>query len=67
MHLSPGRLQEMVDDAVKGDTAIICHSTLETDNAVCKGFYDKHKTTPLQIAERLGLIKWQYLAADEGR
>lgn len=26
------------------------------DNAVCRGFFDRHKTTPLQLAERLGLV-----------
>jgi hypothetical protein len=25
-------------------------------NSVCRGFFDRHKTAPLQIAERLGFI-----------
>lgn len=57
MDLSPGRVQGMVSSAVKNDTAIICHSTLDGDNAVCRGFFDRHKTQPLQMAERMGLIE----------
>lgn len=47
----------MVKDATKNESAIICHSTLTGDNAVCRGFFDKHPTAPLQIAERLGFIE----------
>lgn len=50
------RRDEMAVESVKRDTAIICHSTLGGDNAVCKGFFDAHKTTPLQVAERLGML-----------
>ena len=60
-HLEPGRLKQMVDDSIKKDTAIICHSTLDGDNAVCRGFFDRHKTTPLQIAERLGCLEQQQI------
>jgi hypothetical protein len=56
-HLDPGRLKQMVDGAIANDSAIICHSTLDGDNAVCRGFFDRHKTSPLQVAERLGLIE----------
>jgi hypothetical protein len=59
MNLTEGRLEGMVADAVKDNSAIICHSTLDGDNAVCRGFFDAHKTQPLQIAERLGMIELQ--------
>jgi hypothetical protein len=61
MRLQPGRLAGMVREAERDQSAIICHSTLYqdgVDQAVCKGFYDRHSTQPLQIAERLGLIEW---------
>lgn len=57
MHLKEGRVEQMVADSVKKDTAIICHSTLDGDNAVCRGFFNRHKTTPLILAERLGMIE----------
>lgn len=56
MQLEPGRTAGMIYQAVRNDAAIICHSTLSGDNAVCRGFFDAHKTAPLQIAERLDLI-----------
>lgn len=59
MKLRPGRVKQMVDDSVNEGTAIICHDTLgESEQAVCHGFYEAHKTMPLQIAERLDLIEW---------
>ena len=61
MHLEPGRLADMVDQAVAEDSAVICHSTSyrdDVDNAVCRGFYDRHRTQPLQVAQRLGLIRF---------
>jgi hypothetical protein len=56
MHLERGRVRQMVDDAKRDESCIPCHKTLEGDNACCRGFYDKHPTQPLQIAERLGLV-----------
>ncbi len=61
MRLQPGRLAGMVRDAVETESAIICHSTLYeegVDNAVCFGFYERHATAPLQVAQRLGIIDW---------
>jgi len=61
MHLESGRLAGMVSDAKANESAIICHSTLYqdgVDNAVCRGFYDRHLTQPLQIAQRLGLVEF---------
>ncbi len=59
MQLMPGRVEDMIAEAIKGGSAIICHSTLDGDNAVCRGFFDKHKTQPLQIAERLGFLQME--------
>lgn len=56
MHLDPGRVEAMVEGAIEADSCIPCHSTLEGAEAVCFGFFTQHPTTPLQIAERIGLI-----------
>ena len=59
MSLQPGRVRDMVNEARRHDSAIVCHQTLGTGaNAVCRGFYDHWSTTPLQLAERLDLIEW---------
>lgn len=59
MGLRPGRAKELIRAATRDDSAIICHSTLSGDQAVCRGFYDKHPTSPLQVAERLGMVSFQ--------
>lgn len=59
MALRSGRVREMVDGARENESAIVCHDTLGTGaNAVCRGFYDRYPTQPLQIAERLGLVEF---------
>jgi hypothetical protein len=58
MHLDVGRLAQMVQEACAEESAITCHSTLDGDNAVCFGFFERHATQPLQVAERLGMIEW---------
>jgi len=57
MHLSKGRVKQMVRQATKAQSAIICHETLNGPQAVCRGFYDKYPTQPLQLAQRLSLIE----------
>lgn len=67
MHLQPGRLAAIVADANANESAIICHSTLYRDgfdNAVCRGFYDRYPTQPLQIAQRLRLIHFDQVDDD---
>lgn len=57
MSLEDGRVEQMVADATAMDGCIPCHSTLdEPVQAICRGFYDKHPTQPLQIAGRLGFV-----------
>ena len=61
MHLEPGRLATMAAEATANESAIICHSSLYregVDNAVCRGFCDRHRTQPLQIAQRLDLVEF---------
>lgn len=59
MNLHRGRLADVVRRNVANDSALTCHATLYGDaeqEAICRGFFDRHKTTPLQLAERLDLI-----------
>lgn len=56
MHLDEGRVEDMVAQATAAESCIPCHQTLDGQQAVCRGFYNKHKTQPLQIAERLGFV-----------
>jgi hypothetical protein len=61
MQLQPGRLKGMIEDAKKDESTIVCHSTLHrkgVKNAACRGFFDKHKTSTLQIAERLEMVEY---------
>lgn len=58
MHLREGRVEQMVGEAERGGQAIVCHKTLNGDNACCRGFFDKHKTALLQIAERMEVIQY---------
>lgn len=55
--LMPGRLREVVVDALKADRAVICHDTYDrAEQAVCRGFFDRYDTTPLRLARRLGMV-----------
>lgn len=59
MQLQPGRVRDMVDEARRNDSTIVCHQTLNTGKeAGCRGFFDRFPTTPLQLAFRLGLVKF---------
>ena len=61
MHLEEGRVEQMVRDSVANESCIPCHHHLHGNQPVepvCRGFYDRHATTPIQIAERLGMIEW---------
>jgi hypothetical protein len=60
MSLRTGRLKDMIATATEVNSTIVCHQTLDKNptggNAACRGFFDRHKTQSLQVAERLGLI-----------
>lgn len=58
MHLDDGRLDGMIAEAVAADSTIVCHSTLDGPNAACRGFFDRHATQPLQLAARLGFVRY---------
>jgi hypothetical protein len=55
------RIAEMIAGAVAAESCIPCHAHLYEGQAVepvCRGFYDRHATAPIQIAERLGFLEW---------
>ena len=63
MHLSPGRVKGMVQDATReGRQGIICHQTLsygghpEIGGALCRWYYDTygHLNGFIRIMERIG-------------
>ena len=59
MHLEDGRVEEMVAEAQRDESAIVCHKTLGTsENAACHGFFRRHASGPMQIADRLGFITY---------
>lgn len=59
MQLRSGRVRGMVDEAREHESAIVCHQTLDgREQSVCRGFFDRWPTTPLQLAERLGMVTW---------
>lgn len=47
MQLKSGRVRGMVDDSLRDDSFIPCHKTLDGQQAVCRGFYDRHKQNSL--------------------
>ena len=57
MHLAPGRLAGLVAQARAHDSAIVCHETAGDAEAVCRGFADRWPTTPLRMAELLGVLE----------
>jgi hypothetical protein len=49
----------IIREAKADETAVVCHSTLDTKaNAVCGGFYTKDPTTPLLVAKAMGLVEF---------
>jgi hypothetical protein len=58
MYLEPGRLKDLVDEAVDQNKFIVCHETLpgmpgEAAPAICRGFHDRYTTAALRIIARL--------------
>lgn len=43
-------------EAVRDGTAVICHDTLDGDNAVCRGFFENENTPPLAFAKYFKLL-----------
>ncbi len=66
MCLEPGRLREMVGQALATDGYVICHDTLpyhrypQAAPAICRGFADRYDTAALQLMRRL----WGFVEVD---
>lgn len=61
MSLEEGRVEQMVTDATQNNSCIPCHTHLHQGGEVepvCAGFFTKHKTQTLQVAERLGVVEY---------
>jgi hypothetical protein len=58
MQLTPGRLKNLIAANLQADSALICHDTLQGDNAICRGFFDRYETTPIQLAIRLDKVTY---------
>ena len=58
MHLAPGRVDEMVAQCLDEDTAIVCHDTLDGDQALCRGFVDVYgrEVLPVRLAYVMGVV-----------
>jgi len=59
MRLERGRVRSMVDAAVAAEGTIPCHETTHgqrEQEAVCRGFYDLHKTPALALADAIGIV-----------
>lgn len=61
MQLPPGRVAGMVKDSIAAEAAITCHSTLYsegTQQAVCRGFFDRHANSvlTLRLAQAMDII-----------
>lgn len=58
MHLRPGRVKGMVEEARANRSVIPCHETLDGDKAVCAGYAGlRPEPDILQLAERLGVVE----------
>lgn len=60
MHLNEGVVGTMKRGADERGTGIVCHEVMHSpDAAMCRGYYDNHNSSLLQIAERMGIIRVQ--------
>jgi hypothetical protein len=66
MHLSPGRLHELVEQARAEEGFIVCHETLphhrypDAKPAVCRGFYQRYTTQAVHLIQAL----WGFVEVD---
>jgi hypothetical protein len=54
MQLREGRREGMVAESLAADSCIPCHKTLDGERAVCRGFWNRHKSDTLLC--RLGQL-----------
>ncbi|AEH21824.1 VHS1011 protein [Vibrio phage 1] len=55
--VSEKRKEDIIAGCEKRDTYFVCHkATINKENVVCRGFYEKHTSQQIRIAQRLGVI-----------
>ena len=56
----PDARDRVEEAALSADTAVVCHDTLGRNEAICRGFFDRHErdTFPLRLARPLGCLKF---------
>lgn len=52
--LGAARIRQLIADARRGESYVICHSTFSDQPAICRGFAESYNTNALRIMERLG-------------
>jgi hypothetical protein len=55
------RVAEMVKGADEAHSCIPCHHHLYQDQPiepVCRGYYDRHSSVTLRLAEAMNIIQW---------
>jgi len=52
--LRPGRLKSFIEETLRNESFVVCHSTYDAQPAICRGFYESFSTNHLRIMERLG-------------
>lgn len=65
MHLTPGRVKDMVETSIAEGGGITCHKTLPyareqaEQQATCRGFYDAHadRVPAFALAKAIGAIE----------
>lgn len=60
----PEARDRVTAEAIANGTAVICHSTLQDALAVCHGFFKRHPTPTLRLAQAMGVIEYD---SAEGR
>ena len=59
MHLTPGVVASMKKNADERGTCIVCHDGMHgPEAAVCAGYFANHNSALLQLAERMGVLKY---------
>ncbi len=64
LDLDPWRRDQMVRQSNDRETAIICHSTLKDEQAVCRGYFNLKSSGTLRLAQAMGIIEFD---SAEGR
>jgi hypothetical protein len=67
MQLDPGRRDWMEREALRRESCIDCHDTLDGPRTICRGFWNRHKddVLGLQLAQAFSVV--EFVAVPECR